>query len=92
MVRIGQTNKWNVFIFPIVLKGLHIVRTNSNNCDAACCELCIVISHARQLRAAVWSQETTQEGKQTWVKSWGTLKTIEKERNNLFVHWYLIKV
>ncbi len=61
MVRVRQTDKGKIFLSPIPLKGLHIVRTHREDLNAALCEFCICISHTRQLRAAMRSHKTAQE-------------------------------
>jgi len=64
VVRVGQTDEGNPFILPILLEGRKSVWPNSQDFHTAVYKLLIFITQARQLRAAVWSHETAQEGKQ----------------------------
>ena len=64
VVRVRQTNKRNAFILPILLKGRQRIGANRQDFHTAACKLFILITQARQLRAAVGSHKTTQEGKQ----------------------------
>ena len=64
VVRVGQPNKRNFFIPPILLKGRQWIRSYSQYFHTALCELLIFITQARQLRAAIGSHKAAQEGKQ----------------------------
>ena len=63
MIRIRQANILNIFICPITLKRRQVIWPNCNNLRSMCCELGIIIAHARQLRAAIRSHKATQESK-----------------------------
>src|SRR5690349_4973010 len=64
MIRIGQANERNVFVLPILLKDRDLAGTHSQNLYPSPGELFIFIPQARQLRAAIWSHEPTQERKE----------------------------
>lgn len=64
VIEVGQADKWDVFFFPIFLERVHVIRADSQYLRAACREIFILIAHARQLRAAIRSQESAQERKQ----------------------------
>ncbi len=64
VIRIGQANKWNFMIGPILLEGCRRIRTDSQNFYAATLELLVIIPQTRQLRATVRSHEAAQKGKQ----------------------------
>ena len=59
MIRIGQTDKRYFFSLPILPKHLVFFRTYSQDLCPSSPELIIIITQARQLRAAVGSAETT---------------------------------
>ena len=61
MLRVWQTDKWNVFVLPVSLKYPCRVRSYRQNFRAAAGELFISITQARQLRAAVGSHKAAQE-------------------------------
>ena len=61
MVRVGQTDKGKIFLYPITLKGLYIVRANRKDLCSALREFRIGVSQTRQLRAAMRSHKTAQE-------------------------------
>jgi hypothetical protein len=66
MVRIGQANKGDAFVLPVLVEDRSRIRSYSQDLRAATGELAISISQARQLRAAVRSHKSTQEGKNYW--------------------------
>ena len=61
MFRIRQADKRDVLLFPILSKGSLGVWTNGKYFRPALLEFFILIPDARQRRAAIWSQEPTQE-------------------------------
>ena len=62
MPGIGQADKWYSFISPILLKDRCWIRTHRQDHRVAVREFFMLITQARQLRAAVRSHETAQEG------------------------------
>jgi hypothetical protein len=63
MVRIGQADKGDPLLLPVLPKDRLGVRSDRQDLRAAACELFISIPQTRQLRAAVRSHKTAQEGK-----------------------------
>ena len=61
MIRIRQANKRKFFFAPIFAELIISIGTDRKNLRAAACELFILITQARQLRAAIWSHEAAQE-------------------------------
>ena len=74
MIGVRQANEWNVFVRPILLKGCRRIGTDRNNLYIAVNKLLIIVTQARQLRAAVRSHESAQEGKQNNLASAKTRK------------------
>ncbi len=66
MARIGHAYKRNILRAPINPEGGDRVWANSQDFCPAAGELVISIPQARQLRAAVGSQEATQESQDDW--------------------------
>ena len=63
VIRVRQTDKGNAFILPVLLESWHRVWPNGQDLHAAVYKLFILISQARQLRAAIRSHKAPQEGK-----------------------------
>jgi len=63
---IRQTNKGDVLITPILLKAHRCIGSHGQDLDAAALEFIIIITQARQLRAAVRSHETAQKRQYNW--------------------------
>jgi hypothetical protein len=61
MIGIRQANKWNFFILPILLECRTCIRTYCQDHRVTICEFFVLITQARQLRAAVGSHKTSQE-------------------------------
>src|SRR6185436_7187971 len=61
MFRIRQADKWNLFLLPILLECPKSVRTDCQDHRVTFCEFVVLITQARQLRAAVRSQKAAQE-------------------------------
>ena len=61
MFSIGQPDKGNLFIPPILFKDQRRIGSHSQDFRAAARELIISVSQARQLRAAVRSHKAAQE-------------------------------
>src|SRR5688572_2568302 len=61
MLRVGQANEGNIFIFPKTLKLLRFIRPNCQNDHTAFSELLVFITQARQLRATVRSHKSAQK-------------------------------
>jgi hypothetical protein len=59
MIRIGQTDKREFFRLPIDTEGLGAIRTDGQDFCAATRKLIVFIAQARQLRAAVRSEEAS---------------------------------
>jgi len=59
---IRQADEWNFFPRPIFVERTGRIRADSQNLGAAARELFVIIPQARQLRAAIWSEKTTQKG------------------------------
>ena len=64
MIWIGQSDKRNIFFCPIFFELRQSIWPDGKNLCAARNELRIMVTHTRQLRAAVWSHEAAQKGKQ----------------------------
>lgn len=62
MIRIGETNEWKVLGPPIQAEGSGTIGTDGQYLSAAADEFWIVVPKTRQLRAAIWSEESAQEG------------------------------
>ena len=62
MLGIGQADKRNPFILPILLEYCKRIRTNCQDHHITICEFFILVTQARQLRAAVGSHKAAQEG------------------------------
>ena len=69
MLGIGQTNERNFFLCPILLEGLQSIWTDRHDLGTARRELGVVITHARQLRAAMRSHKAAQKSKQNGFAS-----------------------
>ena len=63
MTRIGQTDKREFLLRPIFAERGGAVRPNGKNLGAPALELGIIVTQARQLRAAIRSHEAAQKGK-----------------------------
>jgi hypothetical protein len=63
MIRIGQTDERHPFIPPILLKNGRPLGSDRQDLYPTARKETISITQARQLRAAVRSHETAQEGK-----------------------------
>ena len=63
MTRIGQADKREILLRPIFAERGGAVRPDGKNLGTAALELGIILTQARQLRAAIGSQEATQKGK-----------------------------
>lgn len=61
---VRQTDKWNLFILPVSLKCRKCIRTNRQDHRVTVPELLMLITQARQLRAAVGSHKAAQECEQ----------------------------
>ena len=59
MTRIGQADKREFLLRPIFAERRGAVRTDGKNLGAAALELRVVLTQARQLRAAIGSHEAT---------------------------------
>ena len=64
MPGIGQADKWYSFISPILLECRKCIRTNRQDHRVTAPELLMLITQARQLRAAVGSHKAAQECEQ----------------------------
>jgi hypothetical protein len=64
MRRIWYPNEGQPMLVPEGLEGRRTVRANCDDLHASFDEEGVVLTQTRQLRAAVRSQEATQEGKQ----------------------------
>jgi len=63
VARIGQADERKPVLVPILTKGVLAVRSNGEDLGAAGGELFVIITQARQLRAAVGSHEAPQKCK-----------------------------
>ena len=63
MVLIRQANEWDLFVLPVLPKDSRRIRSNGYDFHSPALEFAIAIPQARQLRAAIGSHETAQEGK-----------------------------
>jgi hypothetical protein len=61
MVRVGQAKKGDLFILPVLSEGSRRIGSYGQDFCPPASELLIIISQARQLRAAVGSHKTAQE-------------------------------
>lgn len=61
---IRQSNKWESLRLPVGCKRRYPIRTHRQHLGAPLLELIILVSQARQLRAAIGSEEAPQERKQ----------------------------
>ena len=64
MFRIRQTNERDLFISPVLLKGCRRVGSHCKDLRTASGEFIIIITQARQLRAAMRSHKAAQEYQQ----------------------------
>ena len=62
MIGVGQPDKGDPFLGPVLLEGGQRIRSNGQDLSAAVPKFFIVVSQTRQLRAAVRSHEATQKG------------------------------
>lgn len=62
MFWIRQADKGNLFILPVLLECRTGIRANRQDQHIAVCEFFMLITQARQLRAAVGSHKAAQEG------------------------------
>jgi hypothetical protein len=62
MPGIGQADKWDLFILPILLEYIRCIRAHCQDNRVAVCEFFVLITQARQLRTAIGSHKTAQEG------------------------------
>ena len=67
MIRIGQTDKRKFMLAPIFPERVFTVRADGENLRATLCELSILITQARQLRAAIRSHEAAQKREHNWL-------------------------
>jgi len=63
MFGIRQTDKGDLFILPVLLECRTGIRANCHDQHITICESLILITQARQLRAAVGSHKSAQERK-----------------------------
>ncbi len=63
MIGIGQTDEWKVFLLPVFRESVRPIGTDRQDLHAATFELLVLITQARQLRAAVRSHEAAQKSK-----------------------------
>ena len=63
MFGVGQTDERDSLIRPILLERHYGVRSQRENHSAAACKLIMLITQARQLRAAIRSHKAAQERK-----------------------------
>ena len=63
---IGQPNKGNLFIRPILFECWRYIGADRQNLSTSAGEFFIFIAQARQLRAAIWSHEAAQKCKHNW--------------------------
>ena len=61
MIRVGQADEGDVFVLPVLLENVYGVGADRQNLRAATGEFFILVTQARQLRAAVRSHEAAQE-------------------------------
>jgi hypothetical protein len=61
VVRIGQADKGDVFLRPILLKGRRGIGSNRQNLRTASRKFIVLVPQARQLRAAMRSHKPAQE-------------------------------
>ena len=61
MFRVWKSDKWKSFGPPIQTESRRSIRTDSNNLRIPLLKLLMVVPQARQLRAAVRSEEPPQE-------------------------------
>lgn len=66
MFGIGQADKGNLFILPVLLKCRTGIRANRHDQHITICEFFVFITQARQLRAAIGSHKAAQERKHDW--------------------------
>lgn len=64
MLGIGNADEGQVFVAPILLKGGFCIRTNGEDDRAALGKLFVIVTEARQRRAAIRSHEAAQEVEQ----------------------------
>ena len=99
MPGIGQADKWDLFILPILLKGRGRIRAHCQDNRIAVCEFFVLITQARQLRTAIGSHKAAQEGQhhgppakigQTLAIAFYIFKLKIRSkfpRGNKFCHW-----
>ena len=63
MIRIGQADKGEHFHVPIRTECTRTIGPDGKDLYSAACKLTVIISQTRQLRAAVGSKKSAQEGK-----------------------------
>jgi hypothetical protein len=61
---VRQADERNIFLCPILLEGFQSIRTDCHDLGTTRRKARIVITHARQLRAAMRSQKAAQKRKQ----------------------------
>ena len=61
VIGIGQSDKRQVLCPPIHRERRRPIRADGEDLGPSTCELRIVVAKARQLRAAVWSEEAAQK-------------------------------
>ena len=66
MIGIRQTRKGNSFSRPILLEGCRRIGTDRQDRDIMARKFYVLITQARQLRAAIQSHEPAQERKHNW--------------------------
>ena len=63
MIGVWQPNERNMLIAPVLFKGRRRIGSNGKDLHSAIYKLIILISQARQLRAAIRSHKAAQECK-----------------------------
>ena len=66
MLRIWQSDKWQSLCPPVQTKDLRPIRSNRKYLHIPPHKRLIVVSQARQLRAAVWSKESAEKRQHDW--------------------------
>lgn len=69
MIGVRQADKWDASFFPIFFERVHVVGAYGQYLRPACREFGVLITHARQLRAAIRSHKAAQKRKNDGLAS-----------------------
>lgn len=69
MIRVGQADERNMLTVPVLLKGIEGIWSHGKDFHAAAEKFTVLITQARQLRAAVGSHKAAQESQYNGLAS-----------------------